>query len=109
MKDRFDLRFQIHPHHRLGHPVSHGRHSKHPHPLASRFGISTVFYRRRKIRARRQAVRILYRFRSRSAWNCAIDSLSAPAAPLFALILASPAASTSAAWKLLINPERSEW
>jgi len=25
MKDRLDLRFQIHPHHRLGHPVGHGR------------------------------------------------------------------------------------
>ena len=33
MEDRFDLRLQIHPDHRLRDPVGHGRHAEHPDPV----------------------------------------------------------------------------
>ena len=56
MEDRFDLRLQIHPHHRLGDPISHGRDAQDTYPFACRLGNLHRFHRRREIRARREPV-----------------------------------------------------
>ena len=56
MEDRLDVRFQIHPGHRLRDPVRHGRYPEHANPFASCFGDLHRFHRRREIAARRQAI-----------------------------------------------------
>jgi len=56
MKDRLDLPFQIHPHHRLSNPVGHRRHAQHPNPFASRLGDLHRLHRRREVRTRREPV-----------------------------------------------------
>jgi hypothetical protein len=56
VEDRFDLRFQIHPDHRLGDPVGHGRHSEQTNPFASCLGDLHRLHRRREVGARGQPV-----------------------------------------------------
>jgi hypothetical protein len=56
MEDRLDVRFQIHPDHRLCDPISHGRHAEHAHALAARLGDLHRFHRRREVAARRQSI-----------------------------------------------------
>ena len=57
VEHRFHARLQIHPHHRLGNPVGHGRHPEDSHPgTTAVLGDLHRFHRRREVAARREPI-----------------------------------------------------